>query len=132
GGKTMLAQFRILQALNQFAEDDGWVAYVAPTRALVAQIMRRLRRDFGSLEIKVEQVSGGIEIDSFEEEMLSEERGFDVLISTPEKLGLIIRNGKLSHRPLALVVVDEAHNIEDDQERGLRIELLLATIRQDC
>ena len=40
-------------------------------------------------------------------------------------------NKKLKHRPLALVVVDEAHNIED-KERGLRVELLLATIRQDC
>jgi len=38
GGKTALAQFRILQALNQFSEDNGWVAYLAPTRALVAQI----------------------------------------------------------------------------------------------
>lgn len=132
GGKTTLAQFRILQALNQFAEDGGWIAYVAPTRALVAQIMRRLRKDFGPLGIKVEQVTGGVEIDSFEEELLSEEQGFDVLVATPEKLGLIIRNGTLDHRPLALVVVDEAHNIEDDQERGLRIELLLATIRQDC
>jgi superfamily II DNA/RNA helicase len=131
GGKTTLAQFRILQALNQFAEDQGWVAYVAPTRALVAQLLRRLRRDFGSLGIKVEQVSGGIEIDSFEEDLLGQEEGFHVLIATPEKLNLIIRNGKLRHRPLALVVVDEAHNIEDF-ERGLRIELLLATIRQDC
>jgi len=132
GGKTMLAQFRILQALNQFSEDRGWVAYVAPTRALVAQLTRRLRRDFGPLGVKVEQVTGGINIDSFEDELLTEESGFDILISTPEKLGLIIRNGKLAHRPLALVVVDEAHNIEDDKERGLRIELLLATIRQDC
>ena len=131
GGKTTLAQFRMLQALNQFAQDSGWVAYVAPTRALVTQLMRRLRRDFGPLGIKVEQLSGGIEIDSFEDELLSEESGFDVLISTPEKLALIIRNGMLAHRPLALVVIDEAHNIED-QERGLRIELLLATIRQDC
>lgn len=132
GGKTMLAQFRILQALNQFAEDGGWVAYVAPTRALVAQLMRRLRKNFGPLGVKVEQVSGGIEIDSFEEQLLGEEKGFDILVSTPEKLGLIIRNNKLVHRPLALVVVDEAHNIEDDKERGLRIELLLAMIRQDC
>ncbi len=131
GGKTTLAQFRILQALNQFAQDNGWVAYVAPTRALVAQLLRRLRQDFGPLNIKVEQVSGGIEIDSFEAELLDQQDGFHVLIATPEKLNLIIRNGKVRHRPLALVVVDEAHNIED-QERGLRIELLLATIRQDC
>lgn len=131
GGKTTLAQFRILQALNAFSQDKGWVAYVAPTRALVSQLMRRLRRDFGPLGIKVEQVSGGIEIDSFEAALLQDDQGFDVLVSTPEKLGLIIRNGKMSHRPLALVVLDEAHNIEDEQ-RGLRIELLLATIRQDC
>jgi superfamily II DNA/RNA helicase len=131
GGKTTLAQFRILQALNQFAEDKGWVAYVAPTRALVAQILRRLRKDFAPLGIKTEQVSGGVEIDTFEEQLLSQEQAFDVLVATPEKLSLIIRNGKVRSRPLALVVVDEAHNIEDE-ERGLRIELLLATIRQDC
>ena len=47
GGKTLLAEFKILQALNQFAADKGWVAYVAPTRALVSQITRRLRKDFG-------------------------------------------------------------------------------------
>jgi len=46
GGKTLLAQFRILQALNQFDVSGGWVAYVAPTRALTAQITRKLRRDF--------------------------------------------------------------------------------------
>ena len=46
GGKTLLAQFRILQALNQFEADKGWIAYVAPTRALSAQLTRRLRQDF--------------------------------------------------------------------------------------
>jgi hypothetical protein len=131
GGKTTLAQFRILQALNQHAEDKGWVAYVAPTRALVAQLLRRLRRDFGPLGIKVEQVCGGIEVDALEDELLERQDSFDILISTPEKLNLLIRNKKLKDRPLALVVLDEAHNIEDP-ERGLRIELTLATIRQDC
>jgi len=136
GGKTTLAQFRILQALNQFAQDGGWVAYVAPTRALVTQILRRLRRDFEPLGVSVEQVTGGIEIDAFEETLLSSasdssgHHPFDVLVATPEKLGLIIRNKKIT-RPLALVVVDEAHNIEDE-ERGLRIELLLATLKKDC
>ena len=40
GGKTLLAQFRMLQALNQFDTEKGWIAYVAPTRALTAQITR--------------------------------------------------------------------------------------------
>jgi len=136
GGKTLLAQFRILQALNQFDHDEsgkGWVAYVAPTRALTAQITRRLRRDFEPIGVKVEQLTGAIEIDAFEEDILVKSdsgSAFDVLVATPEKLQLIIRNKKIT-RPLALVVMDEAHNIEDES-RGLRIELLLATIKGEC
>src|SRR5699024_9046307 len=72
GGKTQLAQFRSLQALNQFADDGGWVAYVAPTRAFVSQIMRRLREDFGPLSIKVEQLSAAIDIDACESSLLDD------------------------------------------------------------
>ena len=62
--------------------------------------------------------------------MLSDkERSFDVLVATHEKLNLVIRNKK--YRTFSLIVMDEAHNIEDD-ERGLRIELLLATVKSDC
>lgn len=129
GGKTALAQFRILQALNQFDQDDGWVAYVAPTRALVTQITRRLREDFDPLGIRVEPLTGAIEVDAFEEALLGEQRAFQVLVATPEKLQLVMRNKKVA-RPLALAVMDEAHNIEDEA-RGLRIELLLATIKQE-
>ncbi len=134
GGKTLLAQFRILQALNQFAEDGGWVAYVVPTRALSAQITRRLRRDFTPIGIRVEQLTGAVEIDAIEDEMLSasgqgDARSFDVLVATPEKLQLVIRNKKVP-RPLALLVLDEAHNMESEQ-RGMRIELLLATVKQE-
>jgi len=133
GGKTLLAEFRMLQALNQFDQDHGWVAYVAPTRALVSQITRRLRRDFSTFGVRVEQLTGAIEIDAFEEAMLvasGESKAFDVLVCTPEKLQLVIRNKKIE-RPLALLVLDEAHNMEDTA-RGLRIELLLATARQEC
>lgn len=134
GGKTLLAQFRILQALNQFAEDGGWVAYVVPTRALSAQITRRMRRDFTPIGIRVEQLTGAVEIDAIENEMLSatgrgDNRSFDVLVATPEKLQLVIRNKKVP-RPLALLVLDEAHNMESEQ-RGMRIELLLATVKQE-
>ncbi|MTI15552.1 DEAD/DEAH box helicase [Sansalvadorimonas verongulae] len=129
GGKTALAVFRMLQALNQFSDAGGWIAYVAPTRALVSQITRRLREDFSPLGINVEPLTGAVEVDSFEEDMLEADRAFDVLVATPEKLQLVLRNKKVN-RPLALVVMDEAHNIEDEY-RGLRIELLLATIKQE-
>ncbi|MDR2187148.1 MAG: DEAD/DEAH box helicase [Azonexus sp.] len=135
GGKTLLAQFRILQALNQFAEQGGWVAYVVPTKALGNQITRRLRRDFSPIGIRVEQLTGAVEIDAIEETLLAstetgDARAFDILVATPEKLQLVIRNKRVS-RPLSLMVMDEAHNMESEQ-RGLRIELLLATIKQEC
>ena len=132
GGKTLLAQFRILQALNQFDAENGWVAYVAPTRALCAQITRGLRTDFDPIGLRVEQLTSAVEVDAFEEELLTEtQQPFDILVATPEKLSLVIRNRKVEQRPLALVVMDEAHNIET-KARGLRIELLLATVKMDC
>ncbi len=131
GGKTLLAQFRILQALNQFNSENGWIAYVAPTRALSAQITRRLRNDFEPIGLRVEQLTAAVEVDAFEEELLTDQQEpFHILVATPEKLSLVIRNKKVE-RPLALVVMDEAHNLETEG-RGLRIEFLLATVKRDC
>ena len=75
--------------MNQFDAEKGWVAYVAPTRALTAQITRRLRRDFDPIGVRVEQLTGAVEIDTFEEDLLTqtgESSPFAVLVSTPEKL----------------------------------------------
>ena len=135
-GKTMIAQFRMLQALNQFDQERGWVAYLAPTRALVKQIAVRLRRDFAPLDICVELVSPALEIDGIEASMLTDEdesRQFRVLVTTPEKLDLMLRGGweEQIGRPLTLVVVDEAHNMAS-KSRGIKLELLLATINREC
>ena len=134
-GKTFIAEFRILQALNQFDREQGWVAYLAPTRALVNQICTRLRRDFQSLDINVERVSPALEVDSLEESLLinREETQFRILVTTPEKLDLMLRGGweEKIGRPLTLVVVDEAHNLAQ-KERGIKLELLLATINREC
>lgn len=137
-GKTLIAQFRMLQALNQFDHERGWVAYLAPTRTLVNQIARQLRRDFEGLtpKIVVEQVSPALEVDSIEAKLLHEHdpaQEFRVLVTTPEKLDLMLRQGLEGElgRPLILVVVDEAHNIQGVR-RGLKLELLLATINNEC
>ena len=135
-GKTLIAQFRILQALNQFDYESGWVAYLAPTRALVNQLTLRLRRDFSELGITVEKVSPALEIDSLEAGMLVDANAnlqFRILVTTPEKLDLMLRGGweQKIGRPMTLVVVDEAHGLASDV-RGLRLELLLATINREC
>lgn len=135
-GKTLIAQFRMLQALNQFDAERGWVAYLAPTRTLVNQVARKLRKDFGPLGVVVEQVGPALEVDGIEADILSDgqlDTQFRVLVSTPEKLDLLLRQGWESEigRPLTLVVVDEAHNIQSDS-RGLKLELLLSTINKEC
>jgi hypothetical protein len=135
-GKTFIAEFRILQALNQFDQENGWVAYLAPTRALVNQLATRLRSDFYSLGTVVEKVSPALEVDGLEAGMLTEgERAhqFRILVTTPEKLDLMLRGGwegKIG-RPLTLVVVDEAHGLAS-ADRGIKLELLLATINREC
>ena len=135
-GKTLIAEFRILQALNQFDTESGWIAYLAPTRALVNQITRRLRSDFADINCVVEKVSPALEIDGLESEMLQDrsiDEQFRILVTTPEKFDLMLRGGweEKIRRPLTLVVVDEAHGI-GTPIRGLRLELLLATINREC
>lgn len=135
-GKTLIAQFRTLQALNQYEDRKGWVAYLAPSRALVDQVTRQLRRDFEPLGLVVERVSPAMEIDGIEAGVLSEankDTQFRILVATPEKFDLLLKQDweEKIGRPLTLVVVDEAHTIQDTQ-RGMRLELLLATINREC
>lgn len=133
GGKTMMAEFKILQAINTFG-DRGKIAYVVPTRALVNQITSRLRQDLGvePLNIRIEKMSGAVEIDGFEDSLISEKRPFDVLVTTPEKLNLLIRHPEKNlAKSLVLTIVDEAHNLGSDS-RGLNLEMLLSTIKKDC
>lgn len=135
-GKTFIAEFRILQALNQFDQEKGWVAYLVPTRALVNQLTVRLRQDFRQIGIIVEKVSPALEVDGLEAGVLLDKdmhRQFRVLVTTPEKLDLMLRSGweEKIGRPLTLVVVDEAHGLASGQ-RGLKLELLLATINREC
>ncbi len=135
-GKTMIAEYRLLAALNQFAEDGGWVAYVVPTRSLVNQTYNQLNKDLSGIGIRVEKVSGTLDLDGFEETLLegdAQSKAFDVLVTTYEKLHLMIRQGygTSEKRPLVLAIVDEAHNIEDEV-RGLNLEFLLSTIKTDC
>lgn len=124
-GKTLLAKFTVMQtkALNP----DGLIAYIVPTRALVNQVTLDFRSDFSSL-LHVEQTVPAFELDPTEARLLQSK--IDVLITTPEKLDLLVRSDHPSVKNIALVVADEAHTISDGA-RGARLELLLGTVKRE-
>ena len=125
-GKTLLAEFSIVQALA--LNPNSRVAYVVPTRALVNQVTARLRRDFEPLGYATEAAVPVFELDPAEDELL---RGtFHIVVTTPEKLDLLLRVGHPSVEDLSLVVADEAHNISGGA-RGVRLELLLGMLRRE-
>ena len=125
-GKTLMAELKIVQAVRE--APSSWVAYVAPTRALVNQAASRLRQDLKGLEITVEKMSGALDLDEFEQNMIGSNRRFNVLVLTPEKMSMMIRRRGDLRESLSLAVIDEAHNLSEDQ-RGLRLEMLLATLK---
>lgn len=126
GGKTLIAKFATVQALE--LNTDATVAYVVPTRVLVNQVTDELRRDFAPLGRAVEQAIPVFDLNPTEDILLQDAP--DVLVTTPEKLDLLIRSGHPAVENLSLVVVDEAHNV-GDSNRGARLELVLATIKRD-
>ena len=131
GGKTLLAEFKIVQAASG-GGGGSIVAYTVPTRALVNQIAARLRRDLGPLGMRVEKMSGALDIDGFEDRMLAGPGRFDVLVTTPEKLMLLVRSPEYNLAgSLSLCIVDEAHNLGDGA-RGVNLEMLITTIKRDC
>ena len=127
-GKTLMAEFRILQALD--TTRDAKVAYVVPTKTLANQITAKLRRDLGS-RFRIEKVSGAAEIGQFEDDILRR-NNFEILVTTPEKLQMLIRspNNEFA-KHLVLTIVDEAHNMADAY-RGFNLEMLLSSIKYDC
>jgi len=125
-GKTLMAEFAIVQsrALNP----DSVIVYVVPTRALVNQITLQLRRDLAALKIVVEAAVPVFELDPTEDELLR--KSCDILVSTPEKIELLIRSKHPVVERLSLVIADEIHNIAM-QGRGSVLELFLGTVARE-
>ncbi len=126
-GKTLLAKFYILQALNLY--NDAKIIYLVPTRALVNQVKRDLRVDFKDFDnIIVDVAIPFADIDPIENELILSDT--NVLVTTPEKMDILVRSKHPIVDSVRLVVVDEAHSIQD-KGRGSNLELLLSILRKE-
>ena len=125
-GKTLIAELAIIQTYHD--EPDSRIVYLAPTKALVTQVSLTLKKDLQKQGLKVRVATPAFELNPVESEILKSD--FDILVTTPEKLDLLIKSEHESVGDISLVIVDEAHNMAD-KERGAGIELLLATLRRE-
>ena len=126
-GKTLLAEFNIVVTKSLLPQSK--VVYIVPSRALVNQVYHDLKSDLSSLNLSVEKTSSVNEVDPSEDAFLLADE-IDVLISTPEKLDLLVRRDHPSVRNVSMFIVDEAHTIRNGA-RGARLELLIAILRRE-
>jgi superfamily II DNA/RNA helicase len=128
GGKTLLAEFNII--VTKALMPDAKIVYIVPSRALVNQVYYDLKSDLESLNLVIEKTSSAIEIDPAENSFLTGNEKIDILVSTPEKLDLLIRRRHSSVGDVSLFILDEAHTIQNG-ERGAKLELLMAILRRE-
>lgn len=126
-GKTLLAEFNIVVTKSLLPKSK--VVYIVPSRALVNQVYHDLRTDLSQLDFSIEKTSSVNEVDPSEDAFLQSDE-IDVLVSTPEKLDLLIRRNHPSVQDVSLFIVDEAHTIRNGA-RGARLELLIAILRRE-
>jgi superfamily II DNA/RNA helicase len=127
-GKTLMAEFNII--VTKALKPDAKIVYIVPSRALVNQIYYDLKSDLESLNFTIEKTSSAIEIDPAENSFLTGDEKIDILVSTPEKLDLLIRRRHPSVEDVSLFILDEAHTIQNG-ERGAKLELLMVILRRE-
>lgn len=121
-GKSGVAELAVAHELER-----GWVLYLAPTNALVAQIRRDLESALaGYPGFIVRGFLGGPEMTGAPEEALPSAFESTVLVMTPEKCTLALRQAPQAFERLALCVVDECHLLGERGTRGVITELVLA------
>lgn len=125
-GKSLLAKLYIMQTKSVY--EEAKIAYLVPTRALVNQVKRDLKIEFESFGYNVDIAIPFMSVDEIESELLL--KNTDIIVTTPEKFDIMQRSKHPFVDKLRLVIVDEAHNIQDGQ-RGAKLELLLAMLRKN-
>lgn len=131
-GKTNIAMLTILHEIGMHIDENGEylpedfkIVYVAPMKALAAEVTDAFSRRLAPLDIVVAELTGDTQMSKRELEETH------MIVTTPEKWDVITRKGgEVSvASTLRLLIIDEVHLLND--ERGPVIETLVArTLRQ--
>lgn len=144
-GKTLSAFLSGLNELFSMGEeeeldDEVYVLYVSPLRALSNDIQRNLEDPLEGIRQEAEQM--GVELpevrsavrtgdtsDSEKSKML--EKPPHILITTPESLGIILDSPKFKQKleNLKYVIVDEIHSLSENK-RGTHLSLSLERLEE--
>ncbi|WVZ20273.1 hypothetical protein V8G54_007595, partial [Vigna mungo] len=130
-GKTNIAMISILHEIGQhfrdgyLHKDEFKIVYVAPMKALAAEVTSTFSQRLSPLNMIVRELTGDMQLSKNELEETQ------MIVTTPEKWDVITR--KSSDMSLSmlvkLLIIDEVHLLNDD--RGPVIEALVArTLRQ--
>lgn len=141
-GKTDVALLTILHTIKQYISEspshDGEgvnvdidynefkIVYVAPLKALAAEIVEKFSSKLSWLGIQVRELTGDMQLTK------SEIMSTQIIVTTPEKWDVVTRksNGDTELvEKVKLLIIDEVHLLHED--RGSVIETLVArTLRQ--
>ena len=131
-GKTNCAMLTILHEVGLHRRRDGSVdtsafkiVYVAPMKALVAEIVGNLSNRLKTFGIQVRELTGDVSLSKAEIEATQ------IIVTTPEKWDIITRKSgdRVYTQLVKLIIIDEVHLLHDD--RGPVLESIIArTVRQ--
>ncbi|KAI9006624.1 Sec63 Brl domain-containing protein [Phycomyces nitens] len=141
-GKTDVAMLTVLRCLYQYcstpprkgspdidftiAKNDFKIVYVAPMKALAAEIVEKMGKRLKFLGVSVKELTGDMQLTK------AEIMDTQFIVTTPEKWDVITRKGTgdvALAQKVKLLIIDEVHLLNED--RGAVIESIIArTLRQ--
>lgn len=130
-GKTNVAVLTILQQIGLHMQDGEFdntkykIVYVAPMKALVAEVVGNLSKRLAGYNVTVRELSGD---QNLTKQQIDETQ---IIVTTPEKWDIVTRkSGDRTYTQMVkLLIIDEIHLLHDN--RGPVLESIVArTVRQ--
>ena len=127
-GKTDIAMLSILRCIHQHTDESGRISksdfkivYIAPMKALAAEITRKFSKRLKCFNLTVKELTGDMQLTKAE---IIESQ---MLVLTPEKFDIVGRKSigdtELMQK-IRLLIIDEVHLLNED--RGSVIETIVA------